>query len=258
MVTNNLNPPGFAELIENFDEVSLPRRPVVFTPDWNKIDISLDFVGNEADMTNIPIIRDAIADYLRSDAFAAFVANDNLWVDIWFDFPCAEGDERDFVVFNSGSLYNFERWSVWRRPVSDTSDGLTKFFNSYSHRFLDRSWDVHYVANGIEISVRPHVRLSIVGTDDFNYEAEFADEVLALFERIKPDLPDLINGQFNIFLESVKWLDINDDFTITVHLDMFDDHLGNPRRFPVSSVTTIETLTFYKTADGKWAEIGGQ
>ena len=114
------------------------------------------------------------------------------------------------------------------------------------------------MANGVEISVQPYVRQSIIGTDDFDYEAEFADEILALFDRMIPDLPDLFNGQFNTFLESIKWLDINDSFIITVHFDMFDSHLGNPARVPVSSTTTVETITFQKTADGNWAEIGGQ
>jgi len=265
MITVNTNPPGFEELIESFDEVSLPRRFFVFAPDTNRMDISLDFTGNEADMPSIPIIRDAIADYLRSDAFIAFVESDylrddrganmdidNLWPDIWFSFPREEDEERKYVGFRSGSPYNFERWTLWNRSIGDTTDIFISFFDGYNHHFLSVWWNVIYMTNGMEISIRPSVNRSILGTDYYDYETEFTDEVLALLGRIKPDLPDFFNGQFGEFLESAKWLDINEGFVITMYFDLFDSHRGSPHRVPPSPFTTIETLTFIMTAEGEW------
>jgi len=265
MITVNTNPPGFEELIEGFDEVSLPRQFFVFVPDTHRIVINLDFTGNEADITNIPIIRDAIAEYLRSDTFTAFIESDylrndrgvnmeigDLWPDIWFRFPNEEDEGRESVNFISGCSHNFDKWRLWRQPSGDVSDGLTRFFGRYGHRFLDRQWQVHYVTDGVEISIQPHVRQSILRTDYYDYEAEFTDEVLALFDRIKPDLPGLLNGQFNTFLESIEWLDINDGFTITVHFNLFNSPPGHPWGLPASTFTTVETLIFTRTDEGEW------
>jgi len=83
MQVTSLNPPGFTELIAGFDEVSKrDRRSFTFTPDWHKVNIYLDFVGDEADMVKIPMIRDAIAEYLRSDAFVDFIESGYFSVEI--------------------------------------------------------------------------------------------------------------------------------------------------------------------------------
>jgi len=207
-------------------------------------------------LVNIYAIRDTIADYLRSEAFREFVDGidilhyDFLYVSLEFRLPEDDRYAAPFLAFHSGTSSAFESWSVWRPNC--IGDGLRDFFGESDHDFLLISWNRRFETDGVIIIATPRIHPDARGEDIT--EEIFRYEMLNVFDEMGRAFPSFINGSFNTYLESLAWLDINDNFTITIHLEMADEAVENRRMVG----ERIDTIIFQRNNDGQWINIGGQ
>lgn len=72
MVSIRIEPDGFVELIEEFDLFEVSVRHVYYSPPSNNLGIALDMHSADISMNDIKLLRDIIAEYLRSANLLAF------------------------------------------------------------------------------------------------------------------------------------------------------------------------------------------
>jgi len=248
-----VSPPGFMELMESFDEISATGRSFSYT-NWFGVEIDLEFVGNIEDLSNIPAIRDAIGEYLRSDIFNEFLDTetsggllrdnrdrDHVTLKFWQE---SNGRHR-IVEFFSRTNSNFHNWEALSEPT--TNSRLNDFFEKHYTTILNMRWQMEFVKNGVAITISPCV--------DRAYHQQsinpnvLSEELLHLFDETKPNLHDFVNGELNAFLENLNWLDIRSGFTVTFQADLSDVPCGH---FWVTDYTILDTVAFKRFGEGSW------
>jgi hypothetical protein len=115
-IPTNAVPPGFMELLAQFDEISEEGSSFSFLKPHHSVSVKLNFIGGDESRIVIPSIRDAFAEYMMSDEIVSFFENrrmnhSEISITIVIQQETTSG-VRNIVTFLSSAKSSFESWET--------------------------------------------------------------------------------------------------------------------------------------------------
>ncbi|MCL2188570.1 MAG: hypothetical protein FWC16_06440 [Defluviitaleaceae bacterium] len=247
-----VNPPGFFEMIAQFDEICVRQsRFEVFDP-WNSLWVYLQVRPDVTDTTFVLDVREAITYYLLSDGVLDFFTRFHIdptrayvSLQFWRDL-----DTTPFIPsFLARVEDGFEEWRIepalLMRAIRDYLEG----FNTETIQLRQDS-----SPRGTDGFTTKIYRLDIFTQLITNEENpipfdEFKEKTLAVFDELIIGIPDIIDRYKARFLNSYGWFSLEPGFTVLIQL------IVNPRPYArelFSTPTPYHSFTFVWTEDEVW------
>lgn len=250
MISTYDTPPDFLELLARFDEISPKDSTFSFFAPHDSVSVRLAFIGDDESQANIPAIRDAIAEWLMTDNFIAFIESEGVQHSTMSVAIVFHGDLGDsllgghIVGFHVGSVeQGFETWNI--------NSSEWRFFNfldgyAQAHAFVSSiSRHVIFSTGEMVITLTPH--LLATGLPHISEEEHAYTTLSELFDEIRPAISAYVHGQLNEHLEGLKWFTLGEGYSITINFSTRG--IGYTQR---PTADFHETMLFRRTEAGVW------
>jgi len=247
----------------------------------------VSFVGDDKSQASIPIIKDAIAEYLMSDSMTSFlrehtgIRHDYMSIRIRFIHEQITGVVwiRSFREAAARSIARFfraeEKRDIWIRmsredrhreivvfekdvrsdsaswSINHTMEVLRNFVQGYSNENIRMGLSQSLTTDGLTLTLGRWFTYSELSAEEIEYE--YVNWVMGAQSEMKSNMPDFVREPLNYYLEGLYWLYIDEGYTITVNFEMRD------RPWSITSseseIIERETMIFERTITGTWEKI---